>query len=302
MKRVISCVLLMLVLTSNAFALEVPTDTVVQNLNGSQQAIKTFTVSPEQDPAALIEEPFELEGYLYTFADIVKSENPVEEKRIHTEVITVETTKDDLALILEQLKPTIEYDDGRFQGTLALDHTSLNTVAAGYATKNYTVTETKTIGQLDRNDMSYVPVTTIKNGRTLSLANVEWQVTGTDLVGEALMPSQYQAVATYSAKASYQAATGYVTTAEYTGEITHEGVESVTYVLTYLGTKDGIGRTLSDVGEFLTESWPALVIGAVLGGAVTFGILHTLSVRRREAAAYTDSENENTDASEEEME
>ena len=89
MKRVISCVLLMLVLTSNAFALEVPTDTVVQNLNGSQQAIKTFTVSPEQDPAALIEEPFELEGYLYTFADIVKSENSVEEKRIHTEVITV---------------------------------------------------------------------------------------------------------------------------------------------------------------------------------------------------------------------
>ena len=302
MKRVISCVLLMLVLTSNAFALEVPTDTVVQNLNGSQQAIKTFTVSPEQDPAALIEEPFELEGYLYTFADIVKSENPVEEKRIHTEVITVETTKDDLALILEQLKPTIEYDDGRFQGTLALDHTSLNTVAAGYATKNYTVTETKTIGQLDRNDMSYVPATTIKNGRTLSLANVEWQVTGTDLVGEALMPSQYQAVATYSAKASYQAATGYVTTAEYTGEITHEGVESVTYVLTYLGTKDGIGRTLSDVGGFLTESWPALVIGAVLGGAVTFGILHTLSARRREAAAYTDSENENTGASEEEME
>ena len=126
MKKVISCVLLMLVLTSNALALEVPTDTVVQNLNGSQQAIKTFTVSPEQDPAALIEEPFELEGYLYTFADIVKSENPVEETQIHTEVITVETTKDDLALILEQLKPTIEYDDGRFQGTLALDHTSLN--------------------------------------------------------------------------------------------------------------------------------------------------------------------------------
>ena len=120
MKRVISCVRRMLVLSSNAFALEVPTDTVVQNLNGSQQAIKTFTVSPEQDPAALIEEPFELEGYLYTFADIVKSENPVEEKRIHTEVITVETTKDDLALILEQLKPTIEYDDGRFQGNAVL--------------------------------------------------------------------------------------------------------------------------------------------------------------------------------------
>ena len=80
------------------------------------------------------------------------------------------------------------------------------------------MTETKTIGQLDRNDMSYVPATTIKNGRTLSLANVEWQVTGTDLVGETLMPSSYQAVATYSAKASYNAATGYITTAEYVCE------------------------------------------------------------------------------------
>ncbi len=42
----------------NAFALEVPTDTVVQNLNGSQQAIKTYTIPPDQDPSTLIEEPF----------------------------------------------------------------------------------------------------------------------------------------------------------------------------------------------------------------------------------------------------
>ena len=301
MKKVISCVLLMLVLTSNALALEVPTDTVVQNLNGSQQAIKTFTVSPEQDPAALIEEPFELEGYLYTFADIVKSENPVEETQIHTEVITVETTKDDLALILEQLKPTIEYDDGRFQGTLALDHTSLNTVAAGYATKNYTVTETKTIGQLDRNDMSYVPSATVKNGRTLNLANVEWQVTGTDLVGETLVPSSYQAVATYSARVPYQAATGYITTAEYTGEITREGVESITYVLTYLGTKVGVAHVLSNVGGFFAANWLVLVVGAAMGAAVIFGIVYASYVRRHRAA-HAEADDENASISGEETE
>ena len=284
MKRVISCVLLMLVLTSNAFALEVPTGTVVQNLNGSQQAIKTFTVSPEQDPAALIEEPFELEGYLYTFADIVKSENPVEEKRIHTEVITVETTKDDLALILEQLKPTIEYDDGRFQGTLALDHTSLNTVAAGYATKNYTVTETKTIGQLDRNDMSYVPATTVKNGKTLTLANVEWQVTGTALVGEALVPAQYQAVATYSASSSYQAATGYVTTAEYHGTVTSEGVDSITYTVVYTGSEIVPEKThIWDNGSLTA---PLLIIAAVLicAGIAAAGLL--LLRRRKNVYVY----------------
>ena len=69
------------------------------------------------------------------------------------------------------------------------------------------MTDTKVIGNLDRNDMSYVPATTTKNGKTLSLVDVEWQVTGTDLVGEALVPSRYQAVATYSASSSYSAAT-----------------------------------------------------------------------------------------------
>ena len=39
--------------------MEVPTETVVQNLNGVQQYIKTFTVSPDADPQELIEEPFE---------------------------------------------------------------------------------------------------------------------------------------------------------------------------------------------------------------------------------------------------
>ena len=304
MKRVLLCVLLTLSMSVSAFALEVPTDTVVQNLNGSQQAIKTFTIPANQDPQSLIEEPFELEGYLYTFADIVKEENMVDESKSHTETITLETDTDDLAKILDQLKPTIEYDDGVFFGTLVLDHTSIHTEASGYATKSYTVSETKTIGQLDRNDMSYVPPTTVKNGRTLSLANVEWQVTGTDLVGETLMPSSYQAVATYSAKASYQAATSYVTTAEYTGDVTHEGVESVTYILTYLGTKggtkSGIGRAFANVGRFFAANWLALLVGAVLAAAVIFGILYVSYVRRHRADVPVDAEYETAGDSENE--
>ncbi len=304
MKRVLLCVLLTLSMSVSAFALEVPTDTVVQNLNGSQQAIKTFTIPANQDPKSLIEEPFELEGYLYTFADIVKEENMVDESKSHTETITLETDTDDLAKILDQLKTTIEYDDGVFCGTLALDHTSIHTEASNYETKSYTVSETKTIGQLDRNDMSYVPPTTVKNGRTLSLANVEWQVTGTDLVGETLMPSSYQAVATYSARASYQAATGYVTTAEYTGDVTHEGVESVTYVLTYLGTKGGvkggIGQAFSNVGRFFAANWLALLVGAVLAAAVIFGILYVSYVRRHRADVPVDAEYETAGDSENE--
>lgn len=304
MKKAILCVLLTLAMSVNAFALEVPTDTVVQNLNGSQQAIKTYTIPPDQDPATLIEEPFELKGFLYTFANIVKTENPVEETKVHTEIITIETAKKDLSVVLENLEPTIEFDDGNFKGTLALDHTSIVTEAAGYTTKSYTVTETKTIGQLDRNDMSYVPSTTVKDGRTLNLANVEWQVTGTDLVGEALMPSSYQAIATYSAKASYNAATGYITMAEYVGEVTHEGIESITYVLTYLGEEvipepeqtDGITDMISNVGDFFIANWPFLLGGAGLIAAIVCGVL---LVRNRREARNLDEDAEVDEESEE---
>ena len=77
----------------------------------------------------------------------------------------------------------------------------------------------------------------VKDGVTLNLAGVDWQVTGTDLVGEVLSPSSWQAVSSYSGKAYYSAADGYITTAEYVGDITRAGVESVTYTLTYLGTE-----------------------------------------------------------------
>ena len=229
--------LLILSLTTSAFAAEVPEDFVVENLNGQQRLVKTYILSPDVDPSSLQEPSIDYDGYHYIWAYTTKEEEPYLETKAVTETVTVETSSKDLADILAALEPSIPYDDGEFTGTLALDHTSLVTEASGYTTKYSTTTETKVIGNLDRNDMSYVPATTVKNGKTLSLVNVEWQVTGTDLVGEALVPSRYQAVATYSASSSYQAATGYVTTAEYTGEVTAEGIDHITYTVVYTGTE-----------------------------------------------------------------
>ena len=55
MKKCVSLISLALALSmyTGAFAMDVPTDTVVQNLNGSQQVIKTFTVAPDEDPQTL---------------------------------------------------------------------------------------------------------------------------------------------------------------------------------------------------------------------------------------------------------
>ena len=235
LKRLPLCLLLTLVLGTSALAAPVPNGLTVENLNGQQRLVKTYTLLPGEDPNELRDADFEYDGFLYTWAYTLKEEHPYLDTKAMTRTVTVETAKKDLALILEQLAPTISYDDGEYTGELALDHTSLSTEAAGYITKYSTTTETKVIGGLDRNDMSYVPATTVKNGKTLSLANVDWQVTGTALVGEALVPAQYQAVATYSASSSYQAATGYVTTAEYHGKVSSAGVESITYTVVYTG-------------------------------------------------------------------
>ena len=281
---------------------------MVQNLNGSQQVVKTYTVSPEVDAQTLIEEPFQLEGFLYTYADIVKEENQVSERQSHTETVTVETAKKNLDVILKELAPTMEYGDGTWAGTLALDHTSINTQAAGYTTGSSTVTATKTIGPLDRNDMSYVPATTVKNGVTLNLSSVEWQVIGTDLTGDVLAPCSYQAVATYTGKSYYSAATGYVTTANYVGEVTHEGVESVTYRVTYLGEEHQ-----PESSSAPTEEQPNLfqrVVSSpnflrnVLGGAgaITAVVLTVLLILSRREVKSLRTEDGETDDEQEERE
>lgn len=147
------------------------------------------------------------------------------------------------------------------------------------------------IGNLDRNDMSFVPATTVKNGRTLSLSNVEWQVTGTALVGEALVPSQYQAVATYSAPTSWKAATGYVTTAEYRGEVVSEGIESVTYTVVYTGEPIKVVEPERH-SSFLSStvfSSPLFSVGVFMMLALLIGLAVLLFMRRRNVYIYVPS-------------
>ena len=222
MKKIIStCIALMVsaACSISAFAMEVPTNTTIQDLNGVRQYIKIYTVAPDTDPQSLIDDVFEYDGYTYTYSSMTKEEQSYSEKEHHTETVTADTEKSDLSVVLKALSPSIEYDDGEFQGTLYLDHSTISTVASGYTTKSYTVSATKEIDNLDTNDMAYVPDTTTKNGVTVQLQSVDWQVQGTSLVDDILVPAQYKAVATYAGRASYRAATGYVTTAKYIGDI-----------------------------------------------------------------------------------
>lgn len=287
-KRLMPCIVLIFAImcSFSAYAMEVPTETVVQNLNGVQQYIKTFTVSPDADPQELIEEPFEYEGFTYKYASIVKAENEYADEMQQTQTMTVETAKKDLSAVLDALPVSVEYDDGRYSGTLYLDHSTIETVASGYATRSYTVSTTKEYGNLDSNDMSYVPSTAVKDGKTLPLVNVEWAIQGSALVDDVLVPSTYKAIATYSDKAYYSAATGYVTTADYIGTVECEEISSITYTVTYVGeeikpVEDEITRAnepneaeMEDSGLIAQGVWLYVVAGllivALVGAAIYF--------------------------------
>ena len=261
--------------TIPTLSMEVPTDLVVQNLNGVQQCIKTFTTTPDVDPATLMEDPFDYEGCTYTFASITKAENFFAEEKSQSQVVTVETSSKDLTKVLEALSPSLPYDDGKYQGTLNLDHTTIQTEAAGYTTKSYGISATKEIGNLDTNDMAYVPATTVKDGVTIPLSNVDWQVQGTALVGDTLVPSLYKAVATYSGTGYYTAATGYVTTAEYTGIVHCNELDSITYTLTYVGQEiTEEPEPIAAAKPFWQNHWVLGSAGLVLAAvAFTSGLL-----------------------------
>lgn len=73
MKKIIStCIALMVsaACSISAFAMEVPTNTTIQDLNGVRQYIKIYTVAPDTDPQSLIDDVFEYDGYTYTYVNI----------------------------------------------------------------------------------------------------------------------------------------------------------------------------------------------------------------------------------------
>ena len=247
-------------------------DITYQNLNGQQLAIKVYTLLPEQDPADLVEEDFEYDGYLYSYSSTTKEEQTFDEENLHTETVTVTTSSKNMEDILAALEPTIEYDDGTATGTLALDHSTIDTQVAGYKDSSYTVTATKNYTGLDRNDSSYIDKTVVKDGRTLSLSNITWSVESTTLVGDQLVPATYTAVATYSGTAYSKTATGYITTADYVGTISVSGVSSIKYTVTYIGTPIAV-----EPEGLLTRPAMVIIPGifllAIISGALLFLLL-----------------------------
>ena len=234
--------------------------------NGMIRLEKVYYLSTRDDPTAIPTGDFDREGRTYTLLDVLKNDQSVTDSKEHIEVVTVESSTDNMSEIIQQLEPALEVttEDG-FSGVLAPDYPSVKVEAAGYKTSSRTVTASRSYPNLSDADASLIPKTISDGGRTLTLADVQWQEAG----------GYYNASATYSGTATGKYATGYHVTVEYKGEVTRTRSDSVIYTAVFASHGETHFQPDADEtdGAELTEgggvSKAVLLIplAALLGGA-----------------------------------
>ncbi len=237
--------------------------------NGVHRIEKVYYLTRRDDPTAIPAGDFDREGRTYTLPDVLKNDQSETDSKEHIEVVTVESSTDNMSEIIQQLEPALEVttEDG-FSGVLAPDYPDVKVEAAGYKTSSRTVTASRSYPNLSDADASLIPKTISDGGRTLTLADVQWQEAG----------GYYNASATYSGTATGKYATGYHVTVEYKGEVTRTRSDSVIYTAVFVSHGETqIGKDDAGTGGAdLTESGGAgkavlLIPLAALLGAAGFG-------------------------------
>ncbi len=202
--------------------------------NGAIHLEKVYYLTGADDPAAIPVKNFEREGQEYQFLDLLKNDQSETDTKEHIEVLTMQSDTKDMEKILQKLEPTMDVttEDG-YTGTLALDHTTIRVEAAGYKNSTRNISTTRSYPNLSDADVALVPKTVQENGRTLTLADVQWQEAATDNVDGYDLAMRYHATATYTGIATSKYATGYVVTADYKGDITKTSNDTVVYTAVF---------------------------------------------------------------------
>jgi len=212
---------------------------VAENFEGNRrQIVKTYELSPLDNPADIPRADFERNGWTYSLTDILKRETANAETRDHKEIVTLNTDTKELEKILTLLAPTLEYKtDDEFVGLLSLNVASIKVETAGTKTTSYEMKVTREYPHLSTNDTSLVPKTVTDNGKTYNLAGVDWKAGNYITVDYERVPEYYTAVAAYTATGSSTKVTGYVTTAEYVGTLAKLSQGKTVYTAYFEGTE-----------------------------------------------------------------
>lgn len=221
-----------------------PAEVRAKQENGTYFLEKVYYLSLNDDPNLIPREPFDREGRHYTLLDILKSDLSETDTKEYIEVITLESESKELEQIIPMLEPELEVitDDG-YTGILKPDYTTISVEAADYGNSSWTASATRTYPNLSDADVSLIPKTIEDSGRTLTLANVNWQDGNTDYVDGEPMAVTYTAIATYTATVNARYATGYIVTVDYAGDITKTSVDTIIYTAIFAAENTSHGET-----------------------------------------------------------
>jgi len=251
-----------------------PAEVRTSEENGVSHLEQIYYLTAAEDPSAIPTGDFEREGRNYTLLDLLRNDQTETDTKEYIEIITKDSDTKDMAEIIKVLEPELEIstEDG-YTGVLALDYTTIAVEAAGHKTSSRTVSATRTYPNLSDADVSLIPKSVEEGGRTLTLANVDWQEAAADHADGYTLALRYNAVATYTGTATSKYATGYTVTAEYKGEITKTSCDTIIYTAIF-SSMDAVEVSEEDTGNTAEVNWPLILIplGAVgLGAAGYFG-------------------------------
>ena len=235
---------------------------------------KTYELSSTDDPTLIPTGDFERSGRVYTLLDIIREDQTETDTKEHIEVVTLETDTSDMAEILQLLEPELEIttEDG-YTGVLTPDYPSIQVEASGYGTSSRTVSATRTYPNLSSADVSLIPKTTEEGGRTLTLADVDWQEAATDYLDGYDLAIRYTATATYTGTATSKYATGYTVTADYKGDVTKTSCDTVTYTAIFAShgeTQNGTETEAEPAGS-IDPRLALIPLGLIALGGAGFG-------------------------------
>ena len=214
-----------------------PAEVRVSEENGIAHLEKVYYLTAKDDPTAIPTADFEREGKTYTLLDLLKNDLTETDTKEYIEVLTLDSKTKDLEEIIKTLEPELEVvtEDG-YSGTLNPNYPSIAVEAAGYKNSSWTVSAKRTYPNLNDADISLIPKTIEDSGRTLTLADVDWQEVPTGDMGDFVEAFRYTANATYTGTAYSKTATGYTVTVEYGGEVTKTSCDTIVYTAVFTAT------------------------------------------------------------------
>lgn len=248
-KRILAvCSFCTLLTVSNCFAVTLDNTNVTED---KLNCYRTYYVqeNEQSDFIADLEKEIEVFGDKYTF-DSYTSEGGAT-----IDTIDINTTKkitsktNNLESIINQLGTTISYEQNGYVGEYILNtqNIQIKTNYNGY--REDLIEETINYTSLERNDLDFIPKQTVKDGLTLDLLNVEWEVETTKMIGEYEVPNLYTAKCYYAGKQRIDYPNTYSITAEYMGTASKEIEAPYTYKIKYNKVPDPIPEVVEDEKE-----------------------------------------------------